>query len=77
MWQPSTKAPPGSKDENISPDEARKIVGERWARKIESLALNIYKTAHTYAVSNLQELQLSPGHVSVPKTRAVALGLYL
>ncbi|MCJ1252020.1 Bifunctional purine biosynthetic protein ade1 [Trapelia coarctata] len=50
MSQPSTKAPPGSKDENISPDEARKIVGERWAWKIESLALNIYKTAHTYAM---------------------------
>lgn len=55
MWQPSTKAPLGSKDENISPEEAKKIVGERWAGKIESLALAVYKTAHAFAVSNFQE----------------------
>ena len=44
------------RDENISPDEATKIVGEKWAVKIESLALKIYKTAHEFAVSAFQAL---------------------
>ncbi|KAK4691928.1 phosphoribosylaminoimidazole-succinocarboxamide synthase, partial [Lecanoromycetidae sp. Uapishka_2] len=50
IYTPSTKAPQGSSDENISPEEARKIVGEKWAGKIESLALSIYKTAHSVAL---------------------------
>ena len=41
----------GEKDENISPEQARDIVGDRWADKIENLALKIYKVAHAYAVS--------------------------
>ncbi|KAI0203345.1 hypothetical protein F4808DRAFT_418359 [Astrocystis sublimbata] len=49
IYTPSTKAPVGGKDENITPDEARKIVGEKYADKIENLALSIYKAAHEYA----------------------------
>lgn len=65
MLQPSTKAPPGQKDENITRDQARRLVG-RWAERIEDLALEIYKTAHAYAVSNFEEPRLSPGHALRP-----------
>lgn len=53
IYTPSTKAPAGEKDENITTDEARKIVGDKYADKIENLALSIYKAAHAYAVSAL------------------------
>ncbi len=48
--QPSTKAPAGEKDENISPDQARKIIGDKYADQIEALALKVYKAAHAYAL---------------------------
>lgn len=57
--QPSTKAPVGEKDENITPDEARKIVGAKYADRIESLALKIYKAAHEYAVRSAIALRIS------------------
>ncbi|KAI1177874.1 SAICAR synthase-like protein [Nemania sp. FL0916] len=50
IYTPSTKAPLGEKDQNITPDQAREIVGEKYADKIEDLALNIYRAAHTYAL---------------------------
>ncbi|KAK7431952.1 Bifunctional purine biosynthetic protein ade1 [Neonectria magnoliae] len=50
IYTPSTKAPAGEKDENISPEQARKIVGDKYADKIENLALTIYKAAHAYAL---------------------------
>ncbi|KAJ2978100.1 hypothetical protein NUW58_g7601 [Xylaria curta] len=49
IYTPSTKAPVGEKDENITPEQARKIVGDKYADKIERLALAIYKAAHAYA----------------------------
>ncbi|KAI0487748.1 SAICAR synthase-like protein [Xylaria cf. heliscus] len=50
IYTPSTKAPVGEKDENITPDQARHIVGDKYADKIENLALSIYKAAHAYAL---------------------------
>ena len=50
IYTPSTKAPQGFHDENISVEEAREIVGEKWAGEIENLALSIYKTAHSFAM---------------------------
>ncbi|OAR00706.1 hypothetical protein LLEC1_00247 [Akanthomyces lecanii] len=50
LKQPSTKAPAGEKDENISPAHARKIIGDRYADQIEALALKVYKAAHAYAL---------------------------
>ncbi|KAI1419742.1 hypothetical protein F5Y12DRAFT_788798 [Xylaria sp. FL1777] len=50
IYTPSTKAPVGGKDENITPEQARQIVGDKYADKIENLALAIYKAAHTYAL---------------------------
>ncbi|KAM3521998.1 hypothetical protein MY4038_008799 [Beauveria bassiana] len=50
IYTPSTKAPVGEKDENISPDQARKIIGDKYANQIEALALKVYKAAHAYAL---------------------------
>lgn len=50
IYTPSTKAEAGANDENIHPDEAKKIVGEKYAAKIENLALSLYKAARDYAL---------------------------
>lgn len=42
LWTPSTKAEVGDKDENISPEAAREIVGEKYAKRIEELSLQVY-----------------------------------
>lgn len=44
LWTPSTKAEVGGKDENISPEKARELVGEKYAKKIEELSLKVYQT---------------------------------
>jgi phosphoribosylaminoimidazole-succinocarboxamide synthase len=49
IFTPSTKAELGEHDENISTEQAAKIVGEKYARRIEELSLNIYKVARDYA----------------------------
>ncbi|EED14032.1 phosphoribosyl-aminoimidazole-succinocarboxamide synthase [Talaromyces stipitatus ATCC 10500] len=49
IYTPSTKAELGQHDENIHPDEAVKIVGEKYASKIASLAISLYHAAHAYA----------------------------
>ena len=49
LWTPSTKAELGDKDENITPDAARKLVGEKHAARIEELSLQIYTAARDYA----------------------------
>ncbi|KAL2057888.1 hypothetical protein ABVK25_001505 [Lepraria finkii] len=50
LWTPSTKAELGNKDENISPEEAAKIVGKEYADQIEALSLQIYEKASAYAL---------------------------
>ncbi|OQD77202.1 hypothetical protein PENDEC_c003G05266 [Penicillium decumbens] len=50
IYTPSTKAELGEHDENIHPDEAVKIVGERYAARIAELAVQLYKAAHKYAL---------------------------
>lgn len=49
IYTPSTKAELGEKDVNISPDEARKIVGNKYASRIEELVLACYKAGAAYA----------------------------
>lgn len=49
IYTPSTKAELGQHDENISPEKAAEIVGDRYASRIEELALKVYKTAAEYA----------------------------
>jgi phosphoribosylaminoimidazole-succinocarboxamide synthase len=50
IYTPSTKAEAGQNDQNISPAEAAVIVGEKYAQKIEDLALKLYTTARDYAL---------------------------
>jgi phosphoribosylaminoimidazole-succinocarboxamide synthase len=50
LWTPSTKAEFGQNDENIHPDEAVRLVGEKYAKRIEELALNLYAAASEYAL---------------------------
>lgn len=49
IYTPSTKAEAGQNDQNIHPSEAATIVGEKYAQKIEDLALRLYTTARDYA----------------------------
>lgn len=49
IFTPSTKAELGQHDENISIERAIEIVGEKYARRIEELSLQIYTTAKEYA----------------------------
>ncbi|MCJ1255046.1 Bifunctional purine biosynthetic protein ade1 [Lignoscripta atroalba] len=49
IYTPSTKAEAGKNDENIHPHEAEKIVGEKYAKRIEKLSLDLYRTAREYA----------------------------
>lgn len=51
LYTPSTKAELGQHDENISTEQAAEIVGEKYAKRIEELALKIYTTARDYALS--------------------------
>jgi len=49
IYTPSTKAELGQHDENISTEQAAQIVGEKYAKRIEQLSLQIYKVARDYA----------------------------
>lgn len=49
LYTPSTKAELGQHDENISTEQAAKIVGQKHAKRIEELSLQIYKVAKEYA----------------------------
>ena len=49
IYTPSTKADLGAHDENISTEEAMKIVGIIYAKRIEELSLQVYKAARDYA----------------------------
>ncbi|KAM3068285.1 Bifunctional purine biosynthetic protein ade1 [Clarireedia jacksonii] len=49
LYTPSTKAEAGQNDENIHPSRAAEIVGEKYAQRIEDLAIKLYTTARDYA----------------------------
>ncbi|CAJ2504306.1 Uu.00g117000.m01.CDS01 [Anthostomella pinea] len=49
IYTPSTKAPLGQSDENISRERAAAIVGEKYAARIEELALAVFKAGQAYA----------------------------
>jgi phosphoribosylaminoimidazole-succinocarboxamide synthase len=52
LWTPSTKAEMGGKDENITPEAARQIIGNpSIASKVEELSLAIYAAAAARAES--------------------------
>ncbi len=49
MFTPSTKAPEGQHDENITYDQCVDIVGEDVARQLRDMAIKIYEKAEKYA----------------------------
>lgn len=49
IYTPSTKAEFGQKDVNITPAQAREIVGDKYASRIENLVLACYKAGVAYA----------------------------
>ncbi|KAI4189885.1 MAG: hypothetical protein L6R41_001144 [Letrouitia leprolyta] len=49
LYTPSTKAEQGEHDENIHPDKAAEIVGTKYAKTIEELAIALYRHAAAYA----------------------------
>ncbi|KAF2486049.1 phosphoribosylaminoimidazolesuccinocarboxamide synthase [Neohortaea acidophila] len=51
VWTPSTKAPAGEHDENISPTQAAALVGKELAGRIEDASLKVYQMAHDYAAA--------------------------
>jgi phosphoribosylaminoimidazole-succinocarboxamide synthase len=51
LFTPSTKAPVGQHDENISYAEAEKIVGVDIARQVKEAAINLYTQAAQYALA--------------------------
>lgn len=51
IYTPSTKAELGQHDENISTEQAAEIVGDKYAKRIEELALKVYSLAKEYAKS--------------------------
>ena len=51
LFTPATKAPAGQHDENISYEEAAKIVGEKYASTVRDATMRIYKEASEYAAS--------------------------
>jgi len=51
IFTPATKAPAGSHDENISFEEAQKIVGAELAAKVRAVSIRLYSEAAAYAKS--------------------------
>ncbi|MBI3285069.1 MAG: phosphoribosylaminoimidazolesuccinocarboxamide synthase [Burkholderiales bacterium] len=51
LFTPSTKAPMGAHDENISFAEAEKIVGADIARQVRALAIQLYSAAAEFAAT--------------------------
>jgi phosphoribosylaminoimidazole-succinocarboxamide synthase len=51
LFTPSTKAPAGQHDENISFAEAKKIVGADIAAKVRDLSIQLYSEAAKYAAT--------------------------
>ena len=51
LFTPSTKAPAGAHDENISFEEAQKIVGEDVARQVRDYAIRLYTAAAEFAAT--------------------------
>lgn len=51
LFTPSTKAEIGLHDENISIEQAEKIVGSDVMKRLKNISLEVYKTASEFAIS--------------------------
>lgn len=50
IYTPSTKAEAGGHDENINYDETVRILGEKTARRVRDVSLQIYRECSAYAL---------------------------
>lgn len=67
IFTPATKAPQGQHDENISIEQAVKIVGKETAEKVRDVSLRIYKEGADYAESRgliLADTKFEFGHLN-------------
>jgi phosphoribosylaminoimidazole-succinocarboxamide synthase len=51
LFTPSTKAEMGAHDENISPEEAGKIIGPELAKQVAELSVKLYQAGADYAAT--------------------------
>ncbi|KAI1950359.1 Bifunctional purine biosynthetic protein ade1 [Ophidiomyces ophidiicola] len=51
LWTPSTKADQGDHDINIHPRDAGKLIGQKYADKIQSISVTLYNVAYAHAFS--------------------------
>lgn len=51
LFTPSTKADQGEHDENISPEQAKKLLGDELYTQVSTAAVSLFKAASTYALS--------------------------
>jgi phosphoribosylaminoimidazole-succinocarboxamide synthase len=51
IFTPATKAPAGQHDENISFEEAARIVGNRYASEVRGISLRLYEEAAAFAAT--------------------------
>ncbi|KAF8625522.1 hypothetical protein AX17_006834 [Amanita inopinata Kibby_2008] len=69
LFTPSTKAEQGAHDENISPEQAAKLLGEQLYTQISTTSLQLYKTASEYAQTRgliLADTKFEFGLISPP-----------
>ncbi|TFK23224.1 SAICAR synthetase [Coprinopsis marcescibilis] len=69
LFTPSTKAEQGAHDENISPQQAEKLIGEELYERISQVSLKLYTTAAEYALSRgviLADTKFEFGLISSP-----------
>lgn len=60
LWTPSTKAPVGEKDENITPAQAREILGRKYADRVEAMSLQIYSLVRLLFADRQGNVTLRP-----------------
>ncbi|WEW57510.1 Bifunctional purine biosynthetic protein ade1 [Emydomyces testavorans] len=51
LWTPSTKADQGDHDINIHPRDAGKLIGQKYADRIQSISITLYTVAYAHAYS--------------------------
>ncbi|KAG7092828.1 hypothetical protein E1B28_009143 [Marasmius oreades] len=76
MFTPSTKAEQGAHDENISPEQAAKLLGEELYTQISQASLKLYSEAAAYAHSKgliLADTKFEFGLVSPPSSGSETL----
>ncbi|KAG6887671.1 hypothetical protein C0995_013623 [Termitomyces sp. Mi166 len=69
IFTPSTKAEQGAHDENISPEQAAKLIGAELYEQISTAALQLYKTAADYAQTRgviLADTKFEFGLITLP-----------